>query len=180
MEYLPGQNFKEKLEAIEEANETISMELVWEWARQLISAIYTCHEEAKVIHKDIKPENIMLNKQNGITLVDFGLSKCFTGDDDIIDSNNGSVYYFAPEMVRTGQKNKVIHGKCTDIWAAGITLFMMATLRHPFESEDMYELKPKILETEPDYSVFKSQDAKFVELLKKMLCKDPQHRVTTE
>jgi serine/threonine protein kinase len=78
------------------------MELVWEWARQLISAIYTCHQEAKVIHKDIKPENIMLNEQNGLTLVDFGISKCFTGEDDKINANSGSVKYFAPEMLRTG------------------------------------------------------------------------------
>jgi hypothetical protein len=57
---------------------------------------------------------------------------------------------------------------------------MMATCGHPFEAEHVFDLKPKVLETEPDYSVFKSQDAKFVDLLKKMLCKDPAHRVTAE
>jgi serine/threonine protein kinase len=78
------------------------MEKVWEWTRQLISALYTCHIEAKLIHRDIKPENIMLNEDNHITIVDFGVSKKFTGDDDVITGNHGTILFFAPEQVRTG------------------------------------------------------------------------------
>jgi serine/threonine protein kinase len=110
------------------------MEQVWEWTRQLISALYTIHVEAKLVHRDIKPDNIMLNKKDDITLVDFGVSKKFTGDDDIVEGNRGTVLFFAPEIVRTGQVKKIIHGCKTDIWAAGVTLFIMATGHHPFES----------------------------------------------
>ncbi len=53
----------------------------------------------------------MLNKDNDIVLVDFGISKRFTGDDDVIRGTAGTTLYFAPEIVRTGIKNKVVHGR---------------------------------------------------------------------
>ena len=68
---------------------------------------------------------------------------------------------------------------CTDIWAAGLTLFMMATGNHPFEAQSVMDYKDLVLETEPDYSMFtKKDDVLFVELLKKMLIKDPSKRAT--
>ena len=74
---------------------------------------------------------------------------------------------------------KIIHGLCTDIWAAGVTLYMMATGHHPFDSQHLNEFKTLLLETEPDYSVFTSkEDTLFVELMKRMLCKDPTKRAT--
>ena len=145
----------------------------------MISALYTCHVEAKLIHRDIKPENIMLSKEDDLTIVDFGISKKFIGEDDIVDSNRGTVLFFAPEMVRTGQVQKIIHGRCTDIWAAGVTLYMMATGNHPFESQHVFDYKTQVLTTEPDYSMFtKKDDVLFAELLKKMLCKNPGTRAT--
>ena len=98
----------------------------------MVSALYKCHEEAHVIHRDIKPENMMLNKENEIVLVDFGLSKVFEGEDDVLRGTAGTMKYYAPEIVRTGIKNKQIHGKQTDIWATGITLFNLATGNAPF------------------------------------------------
>jgi serine/threonine protein kinase len=70
-----------------------------------------CHVEAKVLHRDIKPENCVLNKRNELVLVDFGASKCFEGEDDVVKGSAGSMLYFAPEIVRTGVKNKIVHGK---------------------------------------------------------------------
>ena len=79
--------------------------------RQIISALYFCHEEVKVVHRDIKPENFVLNSENDIVLVDFGLSRRFEGDDDVVKLTQGTKAFYAPEIVRTGVVNKVIHGK---------------------------------------------------------------------
>jgi len=52
-----------------------------------------------VLHRDIKPDNLMLNKQGELVLVDFGSSSKFEGDDDRVLSTVGTPIYFAPEIV---------------------------------------------------------------------------------
>jgi serine/threonine protein kinase len=53
----------------------------------------------------------MLNKRNELVLVDFGVSKCFEEEDDVIKGTLGTMLYYAPEIVRTGVKNKVVYGR---------------------------------------------------------------------
>jgi|TARA_B110000285_G_C14813549_1_gene463094 serine/threonine protein kinase len=65
-------------------------------------------------------------------MVDFGLSKTFEGENDALRGTAGTIKFYAPEIVRTGIKNKVIHGKQVDIWATGISIFTAATGQSPF------------------------------------------------
>ena len=74
----------------------------------------------------------MLNSVGDIVIVDFGISVHFKESDVLTGRTMGTCKYFAPEVVRTGVKNKVIHGMKTDMWAAGITLYEIATGLHPF------------------------------------------------
>jgi len=94
-----------------------------------------------VVHRDIKPENMMLDKENRIVLVDFGLSKMFEGENDVLRGTAGTMKFYAPEIVRTGVKNKVIHGMQVDIWAAGISLYMVATGKSPFDAVSVFEMQ---------------------------------------
>jgi serine/threonine protein kinase len=89
-------------------------------AKNLISALVYCHDEVKVIHRDIKPENIMLDDGKAI-LVDFGVGALFQGEDDIIKGTAGSMRYFSPEIVKTGDKK--VFGCKSDVWALGVTLY---------------------------------------------------------
>jgi len=107
MQHLEGQNLEERLRK----NPFVSRECLWSWARQLVSALYACHVTARLIHRDIKPENIMLNKANEIVLVDFGLSKHFSGEDDQVKRIAGTMLYYAPEIMRTGVVDKVVRGR---------------------------------------------------------------------
>ena len=68
----------------------------------------------------------MLNKECDIVIVDFGISVHYKESDVLVGRTMGTAKYFAPEIVRTGVKNKVIHGLKTDIWAAGLTLYSIA------------------------------------------------------
>ena len=79
--------------------------------------------------------NMMLNgKDQDLVLVDFGVSNRFSADDDLLKTTAGTYHFFAPEMVKTGCSGpKIVHGKQSDIWAAGISLYCIATGRHPFE-----------------------------------------------
>ena len=74
-------------------------------------------------------------------MVDFGLSMKFEGENDVLRGTAGTMKFYAPEIVRTGVKNKVIHGMQTDIWAAGISLYMVATGRSPFDAISAMEMK---------------------------------------
>ena len=64
----------------------------------MLKALYYCHEVMKVIHRDIKPDNIMINYNNEAVLIDFGVSAFFEGDDDALQENRGSQLFYAPEM----------------------------------------------------------------------------------
>lgn len=60
----------------------------------LLKALFYCHYVAKVIHKDIKPDNIVINSQNQAVLIDFGVSSIFADDEDFYDNPNaGSLIY---------------------------------------------------------------------------------------
>jgi serine/threonine protein kinase len=74
--YLTSYSIQDKINLLD-FNEYIPLEDIRGWARQLISALYTCHVEAKVIHRDIKPDNLVLNNMKELVLVDFGLAKQF-------------------------------------------------------------------------------------------------------
>jgi len=78
-----------------------SPEELRKWARQLISALFTCHVLAKVCHRDIKPENLKVTgANNDLMLFDFGASECFTEEDDIVTTTEGTYSYFAPEQLK--------------------------------------------------------------------------------
>jgi len=93
----------------------------------MLKALHYCHTVINVIHRDIKPDNIMVNHNNEAVLIDFGVSALVEQDNDEIKGNNmGSYIFFAPEMFMKSQ-GAVIRGVKTDIWALGVTFFFLLT-----------------------------------------------------
>ncbi len=65
----------------------------------MLKALHYCHKVANVIHRDIKPDNIMINHNDEAVLIDFGVSSLVDNKEDLyFDSNMGSYLFFAPEM----------------------------------------------------------------------------------
>lgn len=63
-----------------------------------------------------------------VCLIDFGASEHFRGDNDTFKNMKvGTLHYFAPEMVEAHTKNTIVHARCTDIWAMGLTLYEVAS-----------------------------------------------------
>ena len=95
----------------------------------MLRALYYCHRVIKVIHRDIKPDNIMISCYNVAVLIDFGVSALVDQrDDDLLSDKLGSYLFFAPEMFQDkNAENVKIRGEKTDIWALGVTLFYMIT-----------------------------------------------------
>ncbi|XP_041484068.1 MAP/microtubule affinity-regulating kinase 4-like isoform X2 [Lytechinus variegatus] len=95
--------------------------------RQLVSALHHMHEQG-IVHRDLKMENIMMDKKReNVKIIDFGLSnQC--GPDELFKTHCGSPEYAAPELYIAGRD----YGPEVDIWSLGVNMFAMVTGKLPF------------------------------------------------
>jgi serine/threonine protein kinase len=108
---------------------------IWNFFRDLLLGLEYCHEKAKIIHLDIKPENLLIDELNRLKITDFGISYKFKDDDTIKPKNKGTPYFRAPEMTF----DKPFKGRSSDIWAAGVTLYYSIYKKYPFFVKDHYQ-----------------------------------------
>lgn len=143
------------------------------YAKQILGALAFCHKN-NIAHRDIKADNIFLDQYNQIKLADFGLSRQFN---DTKKSNEkcGSLMYLAPEILHYYE---VCPFKA-DIWALGITFYIMTTGKYPFQGKSRAEIKQSILFSELDFSKQKI-DPKIQFLISKMTIKSAKSRPTAE
>ena len=166
MEYVKG---KELLTYINEKNKLNENESCY-YFQQIISGIEYL-EKLKIVHRDIKLENIIIEDNKNIKILDFGLSN-FYQKNNILYSSCGSLCYASPEMV----EGKKYSGSCVDIWSSGIVLFAMLCGYLPFTDSNEQKLFKKIVEGKLYFPYFLSEQAK--DLLNKILTKDPLKRIT--
>ncbi len=98
-----------------------------------------------VIHRDVKPQNIIISKEGKVKVTDFGIARAATSD-TITSNVMGSVHYTSPEQARGGYSDEK-----SDIYSLGIVLFEMVTGRVPFDGETTVSIAIKqIQESMPD------------------------------
>lgn len=117
----------------------ITLKLYWKWvSNRFIATLKILCKFAwelgghsnKIIHRDIKPQNIVISKDGQIKVADFGIARA--SDGDTITSNVvGSVHYISPEQARRGYSDEK-----SDIYSLGITLYEMVTGEVPFDGEN--------------------------------------------
>ena len=120
----------------------------------MLKALKYCHEVAKVVHRDIKPDNIMINHNDEAVLIDFGVSE-IVENTSIMKSNLGSFMFFAPEMFNS--KSMKVHGEKTDIWALGITFYYLLTGEYPWKATHPLQLKEMVCGQDIDFSLIKNE-----------------------
>ncbi|MGB9779237.1 Stk1 family PASTA domain-containing Ser/Thr kinase [Caldanaerobacter sp.] len=127
MEYVKGHTLKE---IIKENGGPLEIERAVNIARQVAKALDHAHKN-KIIHRDIKPQNILITEDDVVKVTDFGIARAANGatityTGDVI----GTAYYFSPEQA----KGSIVDER-TDIYSLGIVLFEMLTGKVPFEGE---------------------------------------------
>lgn len=160
-----------------------SIAKIREYLIDLTKALHYCHKVIGVIHRDIKPDNVMINHNDEAVLIDFGVSALVEETDkDILERKMGSYMFFAPELFKFKNKSNpdqtvcprdsMARGEKTDIWALGITLYYMLTGTYPCEdAKDPLQLRDFIMDRDINFDLVKHDQAR--DLLRKMLNKDP-------
>ena len=140
MELVEGITLKEYIEKKERlsAKEAISISI------QMISGIQAAHNH-HIIHRDIKPQNIIISKDGKVKVTDFGIARATTSTATISTNVMGSVHYTSPEQAKGG-----IVDERSDIYSAGITMYEMVTGHVPFDGDStvsvaLKHLKEKIV-----------------------------------
>lgn len=140
---------------------------------QLVLAIEYLHNSKKIVHRDLKLENVVLDMENNIRVIDFGLSNMFTDSHPTFVAACGSPPYASPEMIE-GK----MYDCSTDIWSIGVMLYSLVTSSLPFDDQDLNTLCHKILYGEVKYPIYLSSS--LIDLLKQIFQKDPKERITIQ
>ncbi|KAF7957937.1 hypothetical protein EAE96_003504 [Botrytis aclada] len=143
------------------------------WFRDLILGIEYLHAQG-VVHRDIKPDNLLLTEDDVLKVVDFGVSEMFEKASDMMTAKStGSPAFLPPELCVT--KHGDVSGRAADIWSMGISLYCLRFGHIPFERTGVLELYEAIKSDELDYEP--STDPQFVDLMRRILEKDPKKRI---
>lgn len=133
---------------------------------QLVGAVSYVHSKS-CVHRDLKLENILLDRHENVKLVDFGFTREYQGTTSYLQTWCGTVCYSAPEMLK-GEKYA---GEKVDVWSLGIILYALLCGELPYDEDDDSATKARILKEEPNYPDYFPEPAK--ELIQKMLSKRP-------
>ncbi|XP_070984649.1 MAP/microtubule affinity-regulating kinase 3-like isoform X1 [Oncorhynchus clarkii lewisi] len=140
--------------------------------RQIVSAVQYCHQK-RIVHRDLKAENLLLDADMNIKIADFGFSNEFTMGNKL-DTFCGSPPYAAPELFQ----GKKYDGPEVDVWSLGVILYTLVSGSLPFDGQNLKELRERVLRGKYRIPFYMSTDCE--NLLKRFLVLNPAKRGTLE
>ncbi|MFQ5512013.1 MAG: protein kinase [Candidatus Krumholzibacteriia bacterium] len=153
----------------------LTVERALELAAQISGGLAKAHD-AGVVHRDVKPDNILIDRDGRAKILDFGLAKLGTVSELTRSSTMGTIFYMSPEQTAGGEV-----GAQTDIFSLGVVLYEMLTGRRPFNGDHSAAVIYSIINEEPTpVSALRPGISEALErLVHKMLAKDLAARYTS-
>ena len=171
MEFLEG----ESLDALIRCGRAISLEEKLNIVIQACNALAYAHEQ-EIVHRDIKPGNVMLLKDGAVKLVDFGIARI--GREHVTRTGQllGSIQYMSPEQIQDSPVDSR-----TDIFSTGVMLYQLLTYQLPFEGKDAGETLLKIIHDPPPPlgRFLPVYPPELDDIMQRVLAKNPDERYQT-
>lgn len=143
MDFADDGDLATAMERQREAKVQFDEERVLDWLVQICLALRFAHEK-KVLHRDVKPQNVFLMRSGSVRLGDFGISKTLGSTSALAMTTVGTPLYLAPEVCQGEEYNS----RC-DAWSVGVLVYELCALRVPFHGNNMPALVMQICRTEP-------------------------------
>nr|KYP49748.1 Serine/threonine-protein kinase 36 [Cajanus cajan] len=164
-EFAQGELFE-----ILEDDKCLPEEQVQAIAKQLVKALHYLHSN-RIIHRDMKPQNILIGAGSVVKLCDFGFARAMSTNTVVLRSIKGTPLYMAPELVREQPYNHTV-----DLWSLGVILYELFVGQPPFYTNSVYALIRHIVKDPVKYP--DRMSANFKSFLKGLLNKAPESRLT--
>ncbi|OHT04215.1 AGC family protein kinase [Tritrichomonas foetus] len=151
-------------------NQTLPENVLRSVSCQLVSAMNHLHQN-RIIHRDIKPQNVLIASNNSLKLCDFGFARALSCTTLVLTSIKGTPLYMAPELVKEMPYDEKI-----DIWSLGVILYELYYGKPPYYTNSIYKLIQMI--TNDPITWPGTISPEFKDFLQNMLQKDPNHRAS--
>ena len=171
MEYIDGGDLMTYIS--ERKNHYLAEDQILKIFIQIVIALKYIHSH-KILHRDLKPQNIFITRVGVVKIGDFGVSKCVNNTDSLCETKVGTPYYLSPEIW-----NNEPYGNKTDIWSLGCILYELCALRKPFLAANLNQLLVAVFSGKVDpISQRYSQDLR--DLVMSMLNQNPDLRPSAD
>lgn len=138
--------------------------------KQLVNVVAYLHSTKKVVHRNLKSENVILDEYNNVSLIDFGFADFIT---DNMTERLGTPAYCAPELVRG-----IPYSEAIDVWSLGVIAYLLMMERLPFQGNTIEDVFKSICYDEPKFfsGSGKPPSTNFIHFVRETLSKDPEKR----
>ncbi|XP_069100516.1 serine/threonine-protein kinase 36 isoform X2 [Pleurodeles waltl] len=164
-DYAEGELFQ-----ILEDDGSLPEDQVQDIACQLVSALYYLHSH-RILHRDMKPQNILLGKGGVVKLCDFGFARSMSIHTLVLTSIKGTPLYMSPELVEEKP-----YDHTSDLWSMGCILYELSVGTPPFYTNSIFQLVSLIIKDPVKWP--KTMSAPFKSFLQGLLTKDPRQRLS--
>jgi eukaryotic-like serine/threonine-protein kinase len=168
MEYLDGRTLKELIVGHGAAPVRVAIE----YARQILSALRFAHRHG-IVHRDIKPHNVLVDAEGRVKVTDFGIARAGTSQMTETGSIVGTAQYLSPEQAKGGEVDQR-----SDLYSLGVVLYELLTGKTPFEGDTPVEIAMKHLSAtpKPPSELRKDIPPELDMIVLRALAKDPDAR----
>lgn len=139
-------------------------------AQQLVHALYYLHSH-RIIHRDMKPQNILISANGIVKLCDFGFARSMSTNTIVLTSIKGTPLYMAPELVQELPYNHTV-----DLWSLGVIIYELFVGTPPFYTNSIYTLIHLIVKDPVKFP--DNMSPEFKSFLQGLLNKAPNERLT--